>query len=1201
MNSNSPDIVLGFRASHLRLRSAGVAIALGLLTSHQAIAQPTPSSPATPQQLAKYDQNKNGVLDSAERDAMQSDEARAAAVDPNSTEAGARDVVQLSPFAVEAEKDDGFAAVNAGTATKLGVDLKDLAAPYSVMTGEFIKAVGITNIQEAANWSTNGSPVIDAQGADLFLAPSMYNIRGVVINAGQQRNFFLTASIGDTYNAERIDFGRGPNAVLFNVGANDVLGGGISTQGKRARTDRDFETISATIGSWDNYRSTVDINKRVTDKIALRANAVWQDKKGYLQDEMAKIKGITIAGTYDIAKKTQLRFEILHDKIQRANPAGPYFDNFSGWNGTTIFDGPLTNNQLSATATPGAPNTFGQTLTFDGSPQGVWRENNPTYIYDPTTGSVINYIHEARTRRGDENNRVPIYSGGQVWTRNGSAELLPFGNWGRQQRPAQPGVFENSSQVPLLYADDLPGDRFDRQIANSNFRLPGKRFSVTPNDAPLLTERTKGAQLGFTHQIAERLFFELNGDVNEVHDDVIFSNLGFRFGFIDINTKLPDGRLNPHFLDAYSQSDMVYRERWTKNAGVRANLAYIQDLGKWGHYTFTLNGGATERRFKSRFRRMSMALAADPREWQGQPLILRYYWNEAAHPFTSIAPTNLVQRTVVPGTGGADNTYTMTTQAIRPRWVLNDWWNEGQKTKIGTLAMAAKWFDGKVVFTGGVRYDDVDSWLRNPAVRFGGLPVNPNWDGISLDDRYFKPDAPADWKTLTYIPKNPDGSPRSAVPLPAIDRPTVTGANGVNPFAPQYANDRFRNDYNPPAVNSQGVTTTYGIMYHALRWASVHANYGESYKPLGVNTWLLDFSQAEPEKGIAYDYGVTLDLLKNRLAIKASYYFNRNENRLGRHSTIDSVNNLLRRQPITDASLEGRNHLGFSDVFGNDYFARKNEGYEVEITGRIARGWRITANYGSGRVDDYDRWPGTQAYVQSRKSELEQVLVAAGGMLDTTQKPPNAPSAPGRAIVNPNVTHLRGATYQQDAVNDYNNIWINYDQIPTLVDFIGQKRAKINVFTDYSFHEGRLKGLRVGIGAQYSDPVIAGYKSGDTIANPNYNPNAPVTATNRPWADDPSVDGNTPVYIKQPFDVTATIGYSRRLKSGFRLLEGKEIEFQLVIRNLLNSQKVINQDEGVALRPPNGDFSVPYRQSVPGRIGLFQRPINFEFTTTIKL
>jgi hypothetical protein len=40
--------------------------------------------------------------------------------------------------------------------------MKDMAAPYTVMTGEFIEALGLTNLQDAAMWSTNASPVVDS-------------------------------------------------------------------------------------------------------------------------------------------------------------------------------------------------------------------------------------------------------------------------------------------------------------------------------------------------------------------------------------------------------------------------------------------------------------------------------------------------------------------------------------------------------------------------------------------------------------------------------------------------------------------------------------------------------------------------------------------------------------------------------------------------------------------------------------------------------------------------------------------------------------------------------------------------------------------------------------------------------------------------------------------------------------------------------
>ena len=64
-------------------------------------------------------------------------------------------------------------------------------------------------------------------------------------------------------------------------------------------------------------------------------------------------------------------------------------------------------------------------------------------------------------------------------------------------------------------------------------------------------------------------------------------------------------------------------------------------------------------------------------------------------------------------------------------------------------------------------------YLRDEPITLQG------WDGYTLDNRYWRPDAPADWKTLTYTPKDASGNPTSSVPLLAVDRPTVTGANGV--------------------------------------------------------------------------------------------------------------------------------------------------------------------------------------------------------------------------------------------------------------------------------------------------------------------------------------------------------------------------------------------------------------------------------------
>jgi hypothetical protein len=534
---------------------------------------------------------------------------------------------------------------------------------------------------------------------------------------------------------------------------------------------------------------------------------------------------------------------------------------------------------------------------------------------------------------------------------------------------------------------------------------------------------------------------------------------------------------------------------------------------------------------------------------------------------------------------------------------MNDWGDETEIQKQTIFAFAAKYFDDRLVVSGGARHDNWSREVRSRLNGFGFMPADSGWDGFTLDDRYWRPNAPSDWATLSYIPKNPDGSPRSTVPILAVDRPTVAGPNGVNLPNPLYANDRFRNDYSAPKRKGTGVNSYGGVMYHILSWVSAGASYGDNYKPRTGGELLLDGSDADPETGVAYDGVLRFSLFKRRLDLSTRYFFNRWENRLGTPPTTGPINDLLSRNDYTDSTPDGRNQLGYQNVPGGDYFASKNSGIEIELSGRITRGLRVTGSFGTGRVDDYERWTSTQSYVKARSDEFRQVLERAGGVIDTTRKPDGAPSAPGLAIANPALPDSAIAipSERSNAIINYNNIWFQYDSISALKDTIGIKRMSAKLFTDYTFQEGRLKGLRVGLGANYTDKNLAGYRSGDTIANPNYNPGLPVTASNRPWMDDPDVDLNTPVWIKQPFEVTGTFGYTMRLNSRSRFMQGKTVSFNLVIRNLMNWQKVINQDEGVALRPPNGDFSQPNRVSVPSRIGMFQKPINFEFTTTLRL
>jgi hypothetical protein len=302
------------------------------------------------------------------------------------------------------------------------------------------------------------------------------------------------------------------------------------------------------------------------------------------------------------------------------------------------------------------------------------------------------------------------------------------------------------------------------------------------------------------------------------------------------------------------------------------------------------------------------------------------------------------------------------------------------------------------------------------------------------------------------------------------------------------------------------------------------------------------------------------------------------------------INALLGRNAATDGASGSRNNLGIPNIFGGDYQSQRNTGGEFEIVASLKNGVRLTFNGGVSRVVTHKRYPLSKAYVPANAANFLKVLEAAGGRLDPTQKNPSAAVAPGLAVVNTAVTAAI-VTEQTNAVADYNNIWAQYQGVLNDVPTFGVKRISSNIFADYTFRSGWARGLRVGLGLQYRGDGISGYRTGDSVVDPV---SGLVVAK--------YVDGRQfPIYTPQPLNSVATLGYSMRLKEAWRVIGGKQLSFQVNIRNLLNQQKIIYQDDTVVPRAPGGDFSLPYRVSVPAKNAIYQEPISALFTATLRL
>lgn len=186
----------------------------------------------------------------------------------------AGDVVELSPFTVNAAADRGYQAQSSLSGSRLKTDLKDMAAPVSAFTEQFLLDTATTNTDDLARFmlSTEFDFGEDAGGQNrLFGTARPLRMRGL---AGGEvtTNFFKTGGRADAFSLKRIEQARGPNAILFGVGNP---GGIINSTTKRARLNASSGAISGRIRSHEGTRIEGDYNQVVVpNTLAVRIAAV---------------------------------------------------------------------------------------------------------------------------------------------------------------------------------------------------------------------------------------------------------------------------------------------------------------------------------------------------------------------------------------------------------------------------------------------------------------------------------------------------------------------------------------------------------------------------------------------------------------------------------------------------------------------------------------------------------------------------------------------------------------------------------------------------------------------------------------------------------------------------------------------------------------------------------------------------------------
>ncbi len=252
------------------------------------------------------------------------------------------DVVELSPFVIATERETGWSANETLSATRTKQALKDVPVNIDAITSDFMEDLGLFTADEVASFVANvyAAPPMEDKNLD-----GDFSFRGLSQSNNVSRNYFRWFIPSDTYNVERIDFGKGSNSVIFG----EVDPGGQGSVFTKRPLMRNFGTVLLQQTSEGAYRYQIDVNRKVGAKLALRFNAVRRQQKTFQDASAYKLAGETLAAVWQPFKHTSIRVEVEQGKFDNVrgfasvavqeqsargrgfNSAGTYFTSDGAW------------------------------------------------------------------------------------------------------------------------------------------------------------------------------------------------------------------------------------------------------------------------------------------------------------------------------------------------------------------------------------------------------------------------------------------------------------------------------------------------------------------------------------------------------------------------------------------------------------------------------------------------------------------------------------------------------------------------------------------------------------------------------------------------------------------------------------------------------------------------------------------------------
>ena len=1058
--------------------------------------------------LAKYDKNNNGKLDADELAAMQADQAKMAAA-PVATSPGTTagdDTVQLSPFEVR-EANNGYYAPNTMSGTRLNTKIEDLGSAISVVTKQQMADFAMLDINDIFNYetSTEGTGnftdfTVDRNGMvsdNIQNNPQGANrIRGVGAANIALNNFASSGRVPvDPIAIDGVEISRGPNSNIFGLGQGS---GTVNLLAASAALNRSTNTAEVRVDSVGGYRTSLDVNRPlIRNKLAARASFVFQHDVFNEKPSGATSRRLNFMLRAQPFKGTSVRasFNVYDFYGSRANSVTPR-DIVSYWKslGSATWD-PVAN----------AVTVGGVTTVMSGT-------TNPSMLGLASFSDPVVYVDQGGIQLWQAQ-RIPTFTAGTTVLSNsvfGTNRLL------EPIRPVQGGARPLYATVPGISSKSV----FDWSSVNlagiNSIKDHNETSTVELEQYILNTERQQLAvQGGWNREHANRFNKNMVGGTSATGNS--------NYLYVDVNSKLLDGRANPYFLRPYLgigepvfSSTPYNRDTFRGQAAYKLDLTTSNNWMKWlGRHSIV--GYEEERLTKTYSYRFRDVITSDnpffapagvPKGNQSgtvAPIWTRpyfhYYVGDNNGQNVDYAPAAFKQgQYSYSWLNPATNQWTADNVTLGESGI-----QEGSAGGFGLenllkthgVVLQSAILDDRLIFTGGKRHDENNNKFQKPSVLMpDGYTFNyAAMDGF-VNDTLFKV---GPWATRTGD--------------------TKTKGFVVKPFRGWASLDK--------AASESGAA---GFFAGLLRGLDMHYNQSDSFTPDNPAITVTLETLTNPTS-VGKDYGFSLNLWQDKLVLRANRYTtNQINNRNGQFGTFGQrtlrmdIQNFAGNSDAISLQRQARAWVGAANptfttaqvdaaVYGimkltPDQIATFNgnnigetqditaKGDELELNFNPDRFWTFKANVTKTESLDANVAPHITAWVAQRLPVWEAIIDPRTGVkwLDQgyTNDLPSATGGTPRAFLTGNVVapiQLAQATQGKSR--------------PEIREWHYNASASVRLakYTEQKY----LKNMTVGSSIRWESKGAIGYYgipvNGDITAATQFDPNRPIWAKANTYID----------------------------------------------------------------------------------------------------